>query len=283
MSFALPNLIVIGAMKCGTSSLHHYLSLHPDITMSEQKELNYFAEEHAWKRGLAWYESNFPAGTPIRGESSPNYTKYPAFKGVPERLHETLPDAKLVYLIRDPIDRLVSHYIDAYSFGRENRLFMEAMADLRDNHYVNCSKYFMQLSRYLDLYPLERIAILTSEDLKQRRVETLSGVFRFAGVDGLFSTPEFEDIVYPSAAMTRKPQAVYALTRVADRVGKSRVRRYLPPGLRTPVTALARRTGRSVPRPEVDQDLRARLTDELKPDIDELRRLTGRDFAAWSV
>ena len=179
----LPNLIVIGAMKCGTSSLHHYLSQHPDVVMSEQKELNFFAEERVWQRGLDWYATNFPSGTAVRGESSPNYTKYPAFEGVPERLHGTLPDAKLVYLLRDPIERIVSHYVDAFSFGRENGTLEETLSDLDDNHYVNCSSYAMQLERYLPFFPLSHILILTTEAMRDERRATLARAFRFLEVD----------------------------------------------------------------------------------------------------
>jgi hypothetical protein len=270
-------------MKCGTSSLHYYLSLHPEITMSEQKELDFFVAEKTWSRGLEWYEQNFPGGTAIRGESSPNYTKYPAFQGVPERLHATIPDSKLIYLVRDPIERIVSHYVDAYSFGRENAPLEEALSSLGDNHYVNCSRYHMQLTRYVDFFPLERVLVITSEDLKSRRIDTLQEVFRFLGVDDEFSTSAFDEIVYPSERMARKPKLAYVLTAVADRVKESPVRRYLPSGLRRPITMLGRRTGKKIVRPTVSADLRARLQDELAPDVARLRELTGKDFGAWSI
>jgi hypothetical protein len=279
----LPNLIVIGAMKSGTSSLHHYLSLHPDIAMSAQKELNFFAEERVWRRGLEWYESNFPEGTAVRGESSPNYTKYPAFNGVPERLHATLPDAKLVYLLRDPIDRIVSHYIDAYSFGRENGSLEEVLADLDDNHYVNCSSYAMQLERYLVHFPQDRILVVTTEELRDRRRETLASVFAFLGVDNSFSTAGFDHVVYPSERLTRKPKYAYALTAVANRVSRSPVRRHLPAGLRRPVTALGKRTGKEIVRPTLEEAMRARLDERLAPDVARLRAITGKDFTGWSL
>jgi hypothetical protein len=76
----LPNLVVIGGAKCGTTSLHHYLSLHPEIFMSHPKELDFFIEEANWNKGIRWYESKFKApGKVIRGESSPRYTRYPTF------------------------------------------------------------------------------------------------------------------------------------------------------------------------------------------------------------
>jgi hypothetical protein len=101
----LPNLIVIGAMKAGTTSLHAYLSLHPEIFMSANKEPRFFTEEWNWHKGLEWYEAQFPERVTIRGESTPDYTKLPEIRNVPERIHSLIPDVRLIYLVRDPIDR----------------------------------------------------------------------------------------------------------------------------------------------------------------------------------
>ena len=81
----LPNLIVIGGQKCATTSLHYYLNLHPQISMSREKELNFFSERN-WHKGIEWYKSNFTGRTKIHGESSPSYTNYPFNKEVPKRL-----------------------------------------------------------------------------------------------------------------------------------------------------------------------------------------------------
>src|SRR6266480_7909195 len=81
---ALPNLIVLGAQKCGTSGLHYYLSLHPEVWMSRPKELNFFLEERNWNRGVDWYRRHFDPDARVRGEASPNYTAYPHHLGVAE-------------------------------------------------------------------------------------------------------------------------------------------------------------------------------------------------------
>src|SRR5262245_43211435 len=104
----LPNLIVIGAGKCGTTSLHLYLGLHPEISMTQQKELNFFVAELNWRRGLGWYEEQFREGTPVRGESSVAYSEYPQRQGVPERMAALVPDVNIVYCVRDPFERMVS-------------------------------------------------------------------------------------------------------------------------------------------------------------------------------
>src|SRR5213078_5271544 len=83
---ALPSLVVIGAQKCGTSGLHYYLSLHPEVSMSRPKELNFFIVERNWPRGTEWYAAHFEPRANVRGESSPNYTAYPQHQGVAERM-----------------------------------------------------------------------------------------------------------------------------------------------------------------------------------------------------
>src|SRR5688572_6261293 len=125
----LPNLIIIGAQKCGTSALHHYIHLHPEICMSAQKELNFFIESGNWSKGLAWYESNFggKAGkAKIYGEASPNYTDYPGTREVPERMHGIVPDVKLIYMVRHPIERIISQYIHYRRRGTETRSLSDA-------------------------------------------------------------------------------------------------------------------------------------------------------------
>ena len=109
---ALPNLIIIGGLKCGTTSLHHYLSLHPEIAMSRPKELNFFVAELNWPLGRDWYAAHFDPKAPVRGESSPHYTNSPAFAGVADRMRDILGEAvRLIYVVRDPIDRMLSHYL----------------------------------------------------------------------------------------------------------------------------------------------------------------------------
>src|SRR5688500_4466677 len=118
---APPNLIVIGGLKCGTTSLHHYLNLHPQIAMSRPKELNFFVEELNWELGTDWYTSHFDPAADVRGETSPHYTNRPRFEGVAERIAESAPGARLIYMVRDPIKRLLSHYVHNVAGGYEQR------------------------------------------------------------------------------------------------------------------------------------------------------------------
>ena len=109
----MPNLFIIGAAKCGTTSLHCYLDLHPEISMSRIKEPRFFACPEGPREERAITDRNrylalFEAGKKIRGEASPAYSQHPAVSGVPGRIAMESPDAKFIYLVRDPIERIES-------------------------------------------------------------------------------------------------------------------------------------------------------------------------------
>src|SRR5579859_6236482 len=138
----LPNLIIIGAPKAGTTSLHRYLELHPQVFMASEKELRYFWRDD-WRERRAWYESRFDSDAPVRGEATPAYAAYPHRPNVPERMHELVPQAKLVYLVRDPIERLLSHWVQRRSDG-DRTPFERYMAEYErpDNPIVCPSRYW---------------------------------------------------------------------------------------------------------------------------------------------
>ena len=164
---ALPNLVVVGGLKCGTTSLHHYLNLHPEVEMSRPKELNFFVAELNWPLGPEWYASHFSGRAPVRGESSPHYTNRPRFEGVAERMRSVLADARLVYMVRDPIDRMLSHYLHNVGGGYDDRALADAFAD-PDSAYVTRSRYFFQLEPYLEAFGAERIEIVAPRGAEAR-------------------------------------------------------------------------------------------------------------------
>src|SRR5687767_3859274 len=187
----MPNLIIIGGLKCGTTSIHHYLGLHPEVQMSKPKELNFFVEELTWDLGLDWYRGRFDDRFPVRGESSPHYTNLPRYTGVAERIREHCPDAKPIYMVRDPIKRILSHWVHATGAGYETRELVPTLSD-PDTAYIHRSMYWMQLQPYLDLFPHEQIAVITQEELQGEREETMRRAFAFAGVDETFTSEQFD-------------------------------------------------------------------------------------------
>jgi hypothetical protein len=178
---AAPTFLVIGAMKAGTTSLHRYLAAHPQVFAAPDKELNFFVEEMNWSRGWSWYEAHFSdAGSALAvGESSPSYTSYPWRKGVPERIAAALPDVRLVYLLRHPVDRLQSQYSHR-AMKEERRPPEEAVFDDR---YLGKSRYAEQVEQYLEHFDRGQLLLVGSEDLSERRVETMARVYSFVGVN----------------------------------------------------------------------------------------------------
>lgn len=277
---ALPNLIIIGAQKCGTSGLHYYLSLHPEVSMSDPKELNFFIEERSWSRGIEWYSRHFDPAARCRGEASPNYTAYPQHMGVPERMHSVVPEAKLVYLVRDPVDRIASHWVHNFAKRREK-------GDLRatllhpNTSYVSRSKYFMQLQRFLTRFPDEQVMVIDNQDLRDDRMSTLRRLFEFVGVDAGFEHPKFEQVRHSTS---RKKRA----TKMGMRVQKlSRT----PTGRRVPRRAwlaldVALPLSKPISKPATEavrEALGEEVLEVLHEDAERLRSYTGRDFSTWSV
>ncbi len=159
---ALPTFFIIGTAKAGTTSLHHYLDLHPQIQMSAIKEPNFFAGAEngtPYPGGrvdrLEEYERLFDPSVEVRGEASPSYTNHPRRVGVPERIKALVPHAKLIYLVRDPIARTVSHYQHSVAVGRERRSLEDALSDLSDPllPWTSTSRYASQLELYLPHFP----------------------------------------------------------------------------------------------------------------------------------
>jgi hypothetical protein len=188
---SLPNLVIIGAMKCGTSALHRYLDLHPEIAMSEPKELNFFYGPDGpsgdawhpgnWHRGPEWYASHWPNGMPVRGESSPGYTS-PSHAGVAERMAALIPTARLIYLVRDPVGRALSQYRHHVADGTEGRSQEEALLDPA-SQYVLRGQYFDRVRPFLEVFPRSRIAIISHEELLTERRMSLRALFAFLEVD----------------------------------------------------------------------------------------------------
>jgi Sulfotransferase domain len=277
----MPNLLIIGAAKAGTTSLHAYLGLHPAISMSRMKELQLFSSRY-WEERLESYRLQFPVRTFVRGEASPSYSMDPVLPDVPRRAHVTVPDARIIYMVRDPIPRLLAHYREFVSVREEERSFEAAMADFDQptNVYVMTSRYSHQLDRWREYYDDARILVVEQHELLAQRRETLRRVFRFLEVDEDFWTPEF-DRLHNTRELKLRPTdfgvwlhdrggyvpAVRTVARLPERVGAP-FRRVL---------------GTEIPKARLDDALRAELEALLGEDAARLRAHTGKALDHWSV
>jgi hypothetical protein len=278
----LPNLLVIGAARCGTTSLHRYLGAHPDVTMSRRKELDFFVDGPAWERGPGWYAAQFD-DSPVRGEASPKYAAWPVLDGVPERIVRVIPDVRLLYLVRDPIERLLSDYrVTRYVLRHDLRGPDEAIGSALGKGDRSLAlvegRYALQLDRYRECFPASQILVLASEDLGNRRRATLRRVFEFVGLPTEF----------PEAAAGKRHNETARTQRVGTRAAvavldrtigtkRSRALRKRAPAWTTPLTTVKT----DVPRPELSPATRARLVDYYHEDVARLRDLTGIAFPGW--
>ena len=277
----LPNLLVIGAMKGGTTSLWEYLRQHPQVHMSPTKEIHFFDRDDRWERGRAWYEPHFADATPahtVVGEATPAYTRFPLHRDVPARAASLVPDAKLVYVLREPVARIRSHYLHHRSLGLETLPFAQAVVE--HSTYVDTSRYALQIEQWLRSYEREQLLVITSERLRAEHAATMREVYAFLGVDPDF-LPTAEELHRTEEKYVPRPAANrWRSSRTGERVVES-----LPAAL---VPALKRVWGLTRHRPDargadLDDGLRAVLVDLLRDDVHKLRSYLGSDFSCWGI
>jgi hypothetical protein len=249
--------------------------------MSREKELNFFIAKRNWHKGIEWYKSHFTGKGRIFGEASPGYTAFPFVSGVPERMHSVVPDTKLIYMVRDPIDRTMSHYIHNYTGRWENRKIEDALKPIDDsNVYICLGKYYMQLEQYLQYFPSSQILIITQEDLYSERRETLQRVFRFLHVDDTFYSEKFTHVKHRSSGKRRKNQIGKLLKWLAEtdiaKIFSTDVRMNIGRVLYVPFST-------KIEIPALDEGLKAQLITCFRDDVNRLRQYTGCDFGSWCV
>jgi hypothetical protein len=278
----LPNLIIVGGLKCGTTSIHHYLGLHPEIQMSKPKELNFFARELNWDLGLDWYASRFDSRFEVRGESSPHYTNLPRFEGVAERIGEHCPDARLIYMVRDPIKRILSHWVHATGAGYETREMVPTLSE-PDSSYIHRSMYWMQLQPYLERFDRSQIEIVAQEELQAEREETMRKAFGFAGVDESFTSEQFDrEWERSSAKQGDKYQFMEKLIKLPGFRSFDRNFDRLPESMRWIVEKLVHDPEKPpAPKPKLPDDLFETIRGRFGADVAGLQRFAGREFAGW--
>jgi hypothetical protein len=276
----LPNFLVIGAMKAGTSSLWQALRAHPQVFMPAVKEFHYFSNPDRQARGIGWYAAHFAgAGDALAvGEASTNYTKYPRRAGTPANVAALIPDAKLIYVVREPISRIRSHYLHvAHGYG-ERRPLCEAVR--ADPEYVDISRYRMQIDQYLEHFDRSQLLVITSEALRAERTRTLEEVFGFLGVDVAPATSD----VPPDQHVSDQKRVDRSVTkRVRRSRGYEWARRITPAPLKRVARTVAQRPVATAVDASVPDDLRRELVDTLRDDVSGLRPFLGRSFDGWGI
>ncbi len=181
-----PNYMVIGAAKCATTTVSKLLGQHPDCFMVKCKEPYFFSNDEVYTRGFDWYESLYDeAGSKkMRGEGSNRYTMKEVFPNTVSRIVSYNPDLKLIYIVRNPIARIESFWMQKRSHGGEevHYDFNTAVRVNRD-WLVDSSNYWQQLSVYRPHFPDDRIHIMFYEDFKADPETVMRRCFKFLDVD----------------------------------------------------------------------------------------------------
>jgi len=275
----LPNFLVIGAAKAGTTSLYHYLRLHPQVFMPATKELSFFVKENNWPRGRAWYEEQFSGAVDAAaiGEASPHYTMYPQYGGVPARMADLLPDIRLIYLVRHPIERMWSHYHERVISGVEKAPMERALLD--NPIYLNASRYALQIQQYAPHYRRERLLVIRSEDLRHERAPTLRRIYEFLGVAADWIAAEIEREFHRTADK-RVPRQLLGTVR---RLPGFRAVKFFAPWLRKEVKTRMFMRRVNLRQPAIPDELRHRLEEMLRDDVRQLRHYLGDHFDGWGI
>lgn len=273
---ALPNFAVIGGARCGSTSLYHYLRPHPEVFLPRRKELHFF--DYDFERGLDWYRRYFSGvdGEVAIGDVTPNYMYYPPSI---ERMASVIPDARLVAILRNPVDRAHSHYWMNRRQGKERLSFPEALNAEEERlatgdrtatrfAYVDRGRYLVQLERVCRHYPRERLLVLLFDDLRADPVGTYRRLCAFLGVDGTVvpdtvggtfnAPPEFRSLAARRMTLRLKNRRLGILAR-----------------------ALGRLNERRVPYPAMEPAIRRRLVERFEPEIRALCVWLDRDVSGW--
>jgi hypothetical protein len=180
----IPHFIIIGAMKCATSSLHEQLAYQSGIFMTHLKEPNFFSDDENYHKGMDWYLSLFSQAKSddLCGESSTHYTKLPTYPQTVNRLHQHFPDLKFIYVMRNPIERLVSQYIHEWSQRVITEDINQAIFSFPE--LIKYSLYSEQLEPYLVQFGTDKVLPVFFEKLLAEPQSELERICHFIGYQG---------------------------------------------------------------------------------------------------
>ena len=276
-----PTMIGIGAQKCASSWVHAALGVHPQIGVSDPKEVDFFS--YYFDRGYQWYETHFAqaAARQVRFEASPSYLHDPR---APERVHAYNPAMKILLMLRDPIDRAYSNHLHEVIKAHIGPIsFAEGLAN--NPAYIEQGRYATHLTRWLSAFPREQVLVLLAEEVSANPDAAAQQVYAFAGVDATFTSQVLHE------RRNESDRARFPVLRMALRSGGTALRKM---GLEEPL-ARVKKSGpvarmMSANSVDIRQEIapmdpasRAQLLDIFTPEVISLAKLLGRDNLPWKL
>lgn len=269
LEHSLPDFLVIGAMKCGTTTLQAQLAAQDGVFMSTPKEPNYFSDDDVFAQGQGWYEALFaeaPVGA-LKGEASTHYTKLPTYPETLPRMTAMLDKPKLVYMIRNPMARAVSHYIHEWSLrGADN----DAQTAFRtQTEFADYGCYGMQIAPFIETYGAEQVMLTCLEAFK---ADPETEFARVAAFLGLPQTAAWQhDLEAQNVSGARFRRLPFQAVLVDNPVARALRNALVPKSLRDRIRARRQIAA----RPQIPSDIEVQMRMRFLED----REVLGRFFA----
>ena len=262
-------------MKAGTTSLYEVLKTHPNISFSKIKETHFFSKTEDWRTDLPKYHKLFKEDGKLHGEASPSYSAMPEFKNPAEKIHAYNPEMKIIYMLRNPIDRSISHYMHRFERGYTELSIDEAIE--KTPHIIKSSCYYFQIKPYLDLFGRDQILFIDFDDYIKDRNRVLEKLAGFLSIDS-YPFVEMKEVHANRTLGGYKLHPRY--DKLLHRVGPL-VERW-PGGLKLFIKRLLSNKKRVFQeKPQISGMTKRKILDAVKPEIPELETLLGKDLSKW--
>jgi len=277
-NLSLPNFIIIGSEKAGTTTISNAIGMQKSVFIPKIKEIHYFSNN--WHKGLNWYKSFFNNKSKIKGEASPSYSDYPLIKNVPERIFKIVPNVKLLYVLRNPIKRIISQYRHAlyYNWIPQNLNFSEAID--YSPQLIDTGRYYFQIDQYLRVFDINQIKIICIEEINE--IGFFESIYEFLNINNPIigkiknKNKTKDKFVFPRhLEFARKSDMIRKIAGSYHNEGLL-INRYYN------VLKLFNR--KKIPYPDIPHDVEGRLLDVYYEDIKALSNITDINFEkAWQL
>lgn len=287
----LPNFFILGAAKCGTTSLYHYLKQHPEIYLPRDKEPHFFDNDTFWNEGLETYLDRHFQGAeryPVRGEATPAY--FHQYEKVIPRMKQVYRDMipKFILIFRDPVDRAWSHYLHMKRNGLEKEDFGRALKleekRLQENPhqwwgYFRDGLYARQLEPWLNAFPRSQFKFILTEDLKQHPTIVCKEIFTFLGVTSTYTI----NTEFVANRASRPRSELLTLFLYHPFWLKKLVKPLLPPYARKRIREAIQHINVTPlkEKPKLGSELEWLIREKYMPEIERLEHLTGLNLSKW--
>lgn len=276
------NTFIVGAPKAGTTSLHFYLQQHPDVCMSEIKEPNYFTAHDVVNlyydvspvNSEDWYHSIFAEPTRrVVGEGSVSYLFYPE---VAQKIYEYNPEARIIIILRNPVQRAFSHYLMDYRLGLCDISFEEILDNPAKyphfyQQFIGLGKYHQQIKRYLDVFEHNQVKVMFYNDLKTDTNLFVDQVFSFLALTSI-------DVNMVVKNKFKQPSSVIVAMLYQFKWLRSYLNTIFPKGLLLKIKSVLFKDSK---KPKLDPSIKRKLSEIYKKDVAELSKLLSKDLSAW--